>query len=405
VRITPIPEPLRGEERHTFANHTVVVRLPDIARRVLAENELHPGAIQAIQSLIQDIPSGFVRLLKDHHAPDSQAWDGYLASELGKNWLQIPWFTTEAYFYRRILEATGYFEPGPGYEVDPFTLQKQAGTASNLEAVRGLSETANQHSHAGRWDEDFFTSFLLKDLWGNQADLSLWPADKKNKPDHQDLAQAQAYLLVDDARACADYLSGLDKPAERADILADNAGFELTGDLALADYLLTCGIVRTVRFHLKAYPTFVSDAMAKDMRQSIDFLATSSSTAIHHFGKRLSNHLEQGRLQLNENDFWNSPLAMWELPAGLRAELSSASLVICKGDANYRRLLGDRHWPFTTPIAQIVSYFPCPLLLLRTLKSEVAAGLPAGRPEETARQDPTWMTDGRWGVIQFWEGD
>jgi hypothetical protein len=92
------------------------------------------------------------------------------------------------------------------------------------------------------------------------------------------------------------------------------------------------------------------------------------------------------------------------MPDALRGELASASLVISKGDANYRRAVGDRHWACTTPLEQVVSYFPCPLLLLRTLKSEVAAGLPTGKPEEISHQDPSWLTDGRWGMVQFWRG-
>ncbi|RPI26313.1 MAG: DUF89 family protein, partial [Chloroflexota bacterium] len=91
----------------------------------------------------------------------------------------------------------------------------------------------------------------------------------------------------------------------------------------------------------------------------------------------------------------------WEMPPYLYQRFSQSHLVISKGDANYRRILGDRHWPYTTPIDQIVSYFPAPLLLLRALKSEVAAGLPAAQIERAARQDTTWLIDGRWGVIQF----
>ncbi len=40
-----------------------------------------------------------------------------------------------------------------------------------------------------------------------------------------------------------------------------------------------------------------------------------------------------------------------------------------------RRLLGDRHWDFTTNMADIFSYLPVPMVALRTLKSEVATGL------------------------------
>ncbi|UCC50900.1 MAG: DUF89 family protein, partial [Anaerolineaceae bacterium] len=80
---------------------------------------------------------------------------------------------------------------------------------------------------------------------------------------------------------------------------------------------------------------------------------------------------------------------------------SQSHLIISKGDANYRRLLGDRHWPYTTSFQAIMAYTPAPLLALRALKAEVAAGL---SPEQIARlnkEDEEWMVNGRWGVIQF----
>ena len=44
------------------------------------------------------------------------------------------------------------------------------------------------------------------------------------------------------------------------------------------------------------------------------------------------------------------------------------------GDANFRRLIGDRHWPWSTRPEDVLSYFPAPLLALRTCKSEVLIG-------------------------------
>jgi hypothetical protein len=89
------------------------------------------------------------------------------------------------------------------------------------------------------------------------------------------------------------------------------------------------------------------------------------------------------------------------MPESLRQELAPSHLIISKGDANYRRLLGDAHWPFTTPFADITSYLPAPLLALRTAKSEVVAGLRPGQPERLFEVDPNWLINGRWGLIQF----
>jgi hypothetical protein len=96
---------------------------------------------------------------------------------------------------------------------------------------------------------------------------------------------------------------------------------------------------------------------------------------------------------------------MWNMPDPLLRELAQADLIISKGDANYRRLLGDRHWQFTTPFDDVVCYLPAPFVAIRTLKSEMVAGLDPGQPERVAIQDPNWLIDGRWGMIQFYLPD
>jgi hypothetical protein len=175
--------------------------------------------------------------------------------------------------------------------------------------------------------------------------------------------------------------------------------------LALADYLLATGLAAQVRLHLKMHPTFVSDATIEDGHHTIRFLAEEADKATAAWGKRLLGYLDQGRLQLRDHSFWTSPFAFWQLPGDLRGELSEAQLLITKGDANYRRLLGDRHWPFTTSFQTIMRYAPAPLLALRALKSELAVGLTVAQIERLNDEDPEWLVNGRWGVIQFVKSD
>jgi Damage-control phosphatase ARMT1-like domain len=121
-------------------------------------------------------------------------------------------------------------------------------------------------------------------------------------------------------------------------------------------------------------------------------------------GARLHAYLRHKRLQVHTHPFWTSPLPMWEMPEDLRALLAEADIVMAKGDANYRRALGDAHWPWTTPLADVVSYFPAPLVFLRTCKAEVIAGLSSAQVHELHQRDPAWLTNGEWGVIQFVPG-
>jgi hypothetical protein len=76
-------------------------------------------------------------------------------------------------------------------------------------------------------------------------------------------------------------------------------------------------------------------------------------------------------------------------------------LILMKGDANYRRVLGDRHWDFTEALQDIACYLPASVLALRVCKSEVAVGLTREIIQQTSRKDKDWLVDGNWGMIQF----
>ncbi len=389
-----LPPPLRGEERGTWAHDAVVRRLPEIARRVLAENDLHPEAQRAVEALMAEIPLGSIRALQDPGAPDIGAWEVYVEPYLGADWLQVPWFFAETYFYRRILEATGYFRPGPGLGKDPFRLQKERGLAQGLAYGARLLE-AEASADLGR--------LLFLDLWSNQADLSLWPAEKGGRAETGAEEELQARLLVDDRPRVVQHWQARRGTPRRAHLILDNVGVELVVDLVLTDRLLAESGVEMLVLHPKAHPTFVSDATAGDVRETVEAMVAADG-ALREMGRRLRIARDSGRLSEQVSFFWTSPLAMWEMPDDLRGVLAASDLVVLKGDANYRRLLGDRKWPFDTPLEAILGYFPAPLLALRTLKAELAAGIPEEAVRNASREDPDWLTDGRWGMIQYWPG-
>jgi hypothetical protein len=375
----PIPPPLRGAEPDSFARDTVARRLPAIARRVLAENALAPAAAASVAALADELPAGAVRPLHEPGAPDAALWDAYVAPYAGQGWLDAPWFFAETYFYRRILEATGYFRPGPGAQADPFALQKR----------RGLAEAPPVQSAPLT-----LADAIAGALWGNQADLSLWPAGEGGGP-------AGAHLLADDTPAGLGHLARLAERRAPVALVLDNAGAELIQDLILVDALLAHGL--PVVLHAKAHPTFVSDATAGDVDATMAWLAETAPEGAA-LAERLRAARGRGLLSLQSDWYWTSPLAGWELPEALARELGRCGLIISKGDANYRRWLGDRHWPADAPLRQVLAYAPSPLLLLRTCKSEVAAGLDPARMAAAAAQDAQWRTSGRWGVIQFSAG-
>jgi hypothetical protein len=236
-------------------------------------------------------------------------------------------------------------------------------------------------------------------LWGNRADLSNLGAGFKA---HAGLGvnQDRHLLLVDDSQRLLAKLKG---GLARVDFVNDNAGMELFFDLAMADFLLQVGWVGQITFHLKPRPFFVADAMPADLQVSVDWLTQSPYPAAKALGLRLADDLAQGHLKAAAEPFWATDLMLRRLPQSLLDELCQPDLVIFKGDVNYRRILDDRHWPFTTPMAQAAAYLPFAFASLRTLKGEMVVGL---QPEQIAvlsAEDPAWLINGKRGVIHFIE--
>lgn len=395
-----LPTPLRSPEPHSFVHHTITVRWPRIAQRVIAENDYSLAVNRRVQALIDDIPEGPIRPIDDPGAPDEALWNERLAPYEGQSWLECPWFVGETYFYRRLMEALGYFQPGATRHDDPFSTQKEKGYAESKDAIRTLAQVRQAADDEGA-PHAVLARLLSVALWGNQADLSMWAADA-NGPDHLSDGTEDEHVLADDSDTALDHLLGLGRPG-RVDIWADNAGFELMTDLALIDGLLATGAARPLVLHLKAHPTFVSDATIGDVHDALDRLAADEGAAAQAWASRLRTALRDGRWRLQDEFAWTSPLRGREFPTNVNAELARADLVISKGDANYRRLLGDREWAFTTPFGEVVDYFPAPLLALRTLKAEMVAGLSQDQVDRLEQRDPDWLVNGRWGLLQFAE--
>ncbi|MEA5621266.1 damage-control phosphatase ARMT1 family protein [Cronbergia sp. UHCC 0137] len=394
----PLPTPLVGSEIGSFTELTVTQRMPAIALRVIAENKFFPEINQSLQELALELPTGNLRPLLNDPNPDFLAWEKYSEPYQEQRWIDVPWFFAETYFYRLILNITNYFHQ----EIDPFALQKSQGLETSIDSIVSLcSQTEkwlNESKQEGKPSKSSLIALLYFALWGNRVDLSLWSAFADDRS-RFDIQSQLTNILVDDSFAVSKLLTA--SQGKRVDLIIDNAGFELICDLCLVDFLLGSGFANQVYLHLKPHPTFVSDAMIKDVYQTKDFLAESSNSSLKSFTQRLTENLDSGKLVLTEDYFWTSPLAFWEIPTSLKDELGKSSLIIVKGDANYRRLLGDRHWDYSTKFTDIVSYLPAPMVALRTLKSEVVAGLNPADIQEKAQLDPNWLTNGQWGIIQL----
>ena len=389
------PPPLETGEPDSFARMTMMTRIPAIVHHVLADHAgRYPGHIKrALQDLeneiVEDKP---VRPLHTD-APDGESWAKAWTPNQNRTWLNVAWFFAEAYFYRRLLEAAGYFSQSEWAGVDPFLPRKQAELRSD--SPWQLLSLALKHAKADTPAD--FRRLLHHCLWGNRVDLSyskiVQATGRQIVVDSE-----QVNLLVDDTESMLAHLNMSTCP--RIDFICDNAGTELLMDLALADYLLKFDRAGHVVLHVKMHPTFVSDATPADVDMAVAAIQTQPGVNLRALGARLKDYRAGSRLRVQADPFWNSSRFFWDLPQPLRADLAQAHLVIIKGDANYRRLLGDSRWPATVPALDAIPYFPAPLVALRTMKSAPVVGLKPGQATALQRLDPGWRVNGQRGMIQ-----
>lgn len=367
------PPPIRTDASNRFAHHTMRVRFPAILERVIAD--LSPSMQQAkdavralADEVLGDKPIGPLQ----GPAPDLDQWAAPFAAHASDTWLATDWFFAETYLYRRMIEAVRYFET----EVDPFAFTKaddlaKPATWESVEAAR----SAPSVGHEAR-----ITTLLEAALWGNRLDLSYAGAAALG------MHASAADLLVDDRSRAVPLLLRRDA---RIALVADNTGAELLLDLVLAAALIEGG-AREVVVHVKGHPTFVSDAIAADVRSALSRLG-----AVHEA------HFHAGRLRIAPDVFWNSPAFIDHVPPHLAFALARCDVAIVKGDANYRRLVGDAIWaPITAP-RSASGPLPCPFLALRTLKSDPIVGLPGGLAEKLDIESSLWRVDGKRGVAQL----
>ncbi|GGT11015.1 damage-control phosphatase ARMT1 family protein [Streptomyces chromofuscus] len=385
----PAPAPvILGNETGSFPHSVLAERHPAIIRQVRASLPYGPERQRALDALLADCTEGVIEPLPPD-AHDGDRWAAWgLDTYAGQSWFDVPWLWSESYFYRRLLDAVGYFGPGPEQAIDPFRPVK----LTELDAPATDEELAALDGLETRPPDERAQALLHGSLWGNRADLGFRLSAGGDTP------AAAPGLVADDSRT----LWSLLPPSGTGTLclVADNAGRELVPDLLLMAHLLAEGRVERAVLHVKPHPYYVSDATPADVLDALRRL-TAAPGAAGAYGRRLWAATTDGRLTVRAHPFSCAPLPYAEMPDDLRAEFAEAALTVVKGDLNYRRLVGDRRWPPTTPFADVTGYFPGPVAALRTLKSDVICGLDAGTEAAlVAAEGQRWRTAGTHALIQ-----
>jgi hypothetical protein len=398
----PEPAPvILGNRPGSFPHGVLAERHPAIIGQVREAFPHDPERQRALDALLASCADGVVEPLPAEADPrDRDRWARWgMDAYAGRSWFDVPWLWAESHFYRRLLDAVGYFGPGAWQGVDPFRPAKLA----ELDAPETDAELAALDGLAGLSADERSRALLHGSLWGNRADLGFRISRSGNHTEG-----GAGPLVADDSDALWSLLppartttsdTGTAAPATLC-LVADNAGRELVPDLLLVSHLLAEGRVDRVVLHVKPYPYYVSDATPTDVLDALRRLLAAGGAAAA-YGERLWAALTDGRVTVRAHPFSCAPLPYADMPDDLREEFASATVTVLKGDLNYRRLVGDRWYAPTTPFADVTAYFPGPVAALRTLKSDVITGL--GSDTEAALEasgEGRWRTSGTHALIQ-----
>ncbi|CAL8317993.1 unnamed protein product [Boreogadus saida] len=430
-----VPPSLSAKVEGSFAYLTIRDRLPTILTK--AVDSIHrnkdkffeqygeegvraeKAAIGLLSKLRNELQTDKPVLPLVDELEDADGWNCYLqrheelqGEQDPVSWFRSPWLYVECYMYRRIQEALWLNPPISGF--DAF---QEAKTQSYFESQRAVMALCThleglRKTVAGLPEDqllEHFDRLLQVSLWGNKCDLSISAGqDNSQKTSPIDsLAELRPFILVDDTRSVWSALvSARERGGPgRVDIILDNAGFELTTDLVLADFLVASGLARTVRFHGKSMPWFVSDVTAQDFTWTVRQTVASNHRFMSESGVQWQSYVREGVWTYHDHPFWTQPHPFCDMAADapdLYAGLQGSALVLFKGDLNYRKLTGDREWAPTAAFGAVLRGFaPAPLCSLRTLKANVQVGLQPGQAERLSQRQPDWMTCGQYAVVQF----
>ena len=448
-----IPPTYHNNDPQTFGFETARSRWPNILSKIIndtkaeyekssneTKKEQGERIIEQVKQLSKSIlDNKTVEPFKNTSIPGLNSYNKTLEKEGPITWLTGPWLLCECYLYRYLDSL--YKSESEWVSFDPFESKKRGAFKASESGIKELcirykdlsGRLLDPKQRAEFTSEalyNLFVEFIEVSLWGNAIDLSLLAnASVEELQSHQGskaVAEANKRVLCNDIKkAWGDLLS--DPPETRSiDIVLDNAGFEFFTDIVLSLFLLDAGIVSKVTFHCKTRPWMVSDTMIKDyalFKNDILSLFPGSQLEIKYLMDRLEAYKKAGKFCLTDSEFWTIDLDYWHLTSDedvsgskkLRDHFRKSSLVIFKGDLNYRKLTGDRKWPRNTPFRVGIgslAHTAIKILALRVCKADVCVGLPDGKDEELCKLwksenhefGELWCSAGRWAVISYSNG-
>lgn len=360
-------------EPDSFAVEDLLSQAERVIGIIIDNNLLSDTQINDLLRLRNEIKNNSL-IEKLKQGEDREEWNKILELEKNHTWLDdFHHGLRISYFHRLLLEKIEYFKT----HKDPYMTLKQSALNNFINAI--------SDKNIGNLDIDAILDGML---WGNKFDL-VPPSISERKE-----------IICDEREGLKGYFGS--GTISQIDILADNAGQELFFDLLFACYVLDNKLTRKVNFHLKNYPYNVSDATKDDFLHLVETLVLSDIDELQKTGVKIKEHIQNRKINSISYPFTTLGYDRIDAINISKKFYQKSSLIITKGDFNYRKNIGWYYWGISDNFGEAISYLKSPLLSLRTVKNEILIGISdVTKVERMSIEDPEWWKKGIGGMISF----
>ncbi|SOV10371.1 conserved protein, unknown function [Plasmodium gaboni] len=423
-----LPAILTCEKENSMENDTIIRRIPKSILKRMEDQNMEYTKKNNIDHKLERLRELFINADKNTHETlkcnvDEKIWTFLLSYHINKNMkiIDSSWLFNEYYFYRYLccaydFEKTNY---------DFFQYEKQDSINCNKVIIENICTCAKTliELYDKNQEKKIFSVFFYYALWANQFDLS-WNPTKNKTQQHNVQEKDIKKKTLREKQFCFD-TNDIDKlynsfymenilcndindiykditvqKHKRFDIVLDNMGVEFITDFCLL-YFLT-HYFEEITIHVKKFPLFVSDTMTKDIHYTLNVLCNDEKYPNTKFmANKWKELIELQKWKIRDDIYWNIPLPYWVMSKNLLKELEKSSFVCFKGDANYRRCLGDLSYDFSTSHKDILNYFPFKVIALRCLKSPLGCGIDEKTVQELNQNNPDWSNYGEYAILQY----
>lgn len=326
--------------------------------------------------------------------------------ELFRNY---PFLTVEFYFYYYILYLYHQKKNINDTIEDPYKVYKVRNLYKDIEKknFKSLLNAYKESLASNNIDE--LEKLLMGCLNMNSIDLSQLEVNVGK-------IKSSSMPINDSDKFCRFVKNTLSIQSKKSQvhIITDNCGLELISDILIGSYFIRMTETTEVVFHIKKLPIFVSDTIMSDIDDAINVLNDKLNGCTEYI---LTDNLPEERIYIcpdinnkelifKANDIWHRETLFNDVEEFMTWNTDdSCALIIVKGDLNYRRLVGDYHWHNSAPITEKVSYIRKPLLIIRSLKSNVILDVKPETVKTLDKSAPNWKVSGQHGIIQFLENN